>query len=204
MQFLHNAYEHCRAISIGSPMRPNHAETSFDAPGFAISCDFIRITASWVHTTSRSGRRGDRVRPACRATVSPESGLSRTCLAGPGSPRHVHSTPAQNPGRDLRPHFLLSSPHAASLLAPTGKLTRFKGASRTFDCHPQSPPNWPALRAAGLTRPCACRLLRAPEAVLGLLHRGAKGVAVVTCPSSSGHEPVRPSPNEVTAPRSPS
>ena len=69
-----------------------------------------------------------------------------------------------------------------ALIQPrSGHLPKNKSTlSFNFKCHPQAPASWACRRVSPLTfAPSRCEL-RAPEAILGLLHRGAKGVAVVT------------------------
>ena len=167
-------------------MRSIHAERALETTRFGTSSHLSPNTAF-------SGRGRERVRRQDRARearVSNHGLIRKRAVKGAFglSRRTWRNLPAhaENPGRDLRPHFPLSSPRAASRLVTVGKLKGISSASRWVVFHPQSVPISGALHASALTLCWVGCLLAAPVALLGQLPRGAKGVAVVTCPPSAG------------------
>ena len=168
------------------PMPSIHAERHLETAGFGISSQPSPSTTLSVHSQERERRRSPAGSPACRTTFSPQRGLSRAHPARHGARFRSCPPLSQNPGRNLRPHFPLSTPRAASRLVTVGKLKGISSASRWAVCHPQLASISGALHASALTLCRVGRLLAAPVALLGQLPRGAKGVAVVTCPPSAG------------------
>jgi len=71
---------------------------------------------------------------------------------------------------------------------------RLTAISRARKCHPQSSANRRAFEPSAWPPYPLGVNYGFPRAILAPLHRGAKGVAVVTCPWSAGLEPAMPSP----------
>ena len=102
---------------------------------------------------------------------------------------HISSTvratspPLQTPRDEILTMETRGREYARQALIPPRSGGRPKNKSTlscNFKCHPQAPAFVVFRRDSPLTfAPSRCEL-QAPEAILGLLHRGAKGVAVVT------------------------
>ena len=183
-------------------MRPVDAEDRLEAPGFAISSDPGQSPTASDRTRARAGHRSA-IEEACVSNhgltrLRPVKGRFRRRRRA----RQHRPGEAQHLGRDLRPHFLLSTPHAASLPASTGKLTRFKSASRAFVCHPQTPPIRVDSHRDTLTpSPARCPLW-IPEALPGLLLAEQKASQSLPALQAPVFEPAQPPSSEAMAPRS--
>lgn len=163
---------------IGVPYWSGHAKSALFCPVFAISldctqasvdlsCDEPRVLELAIRTDSR------------RPTVSLDRSASRAhCQHSQGN-----LPPTQAPRGEILTTETRGRKYARqALMWPrSGRRPKNKSTlSFNFKCHPQAPASGACRRISPLTfAPSRCEL-QAPEAILGLLHRGAKGVAVVT------------------------
>ena len=156
-------------------MQPVHAKSALFYAAIAISLDHIRnpvglncdgstVSAPSGETSSAShyGLTRSRCVKGRFPAVVPEKSATKIEILTVETRGRVGARQALTPPCSARP--------------PKNKST----LSCNFKCHPQAPASGACRRVSPLTfAPSRCEL-QAPEAILGLLHRGAKGVAVVT------------------------
>ena len=182
------------SISIGTPMPPRHAQSARNAPHFGIRLSLP--SSGWNDSDDAHTCRWPL--PSRLARVSPRSHCfgtrqPRTQATAPFSgacPTPALSAPCWTRGRRFACQARMQ-PRSAALRDTKWPLSgRRVGASATGN-----PGFMPSHCHACIDLQATFVIhYRFPRANLGPLHRGAKGVAVVTCPSSPGPEPGWPSP----------